>query len=151
MEETLESLEKELSDFDKAEWEMWNNDAQLTIEKLKQLESDTIPLEMAFDMDAYRGLNAKLPGLLKGQENCLNQIKKMRARLKKLRSDIDKGDGRRHKYNEFLSSEENELEILEKKFTLYQSTYDEIKTDFPVTQEKVDAIVAERMLTEEVQ
>jgi len=151
MEEKLESLQTELNEFDIAMWKMWQDGGESTMEKLKQLESDTISLEMALEVESYSTLNAKLPGLLKGQENCVNQVGAIRWRLNKLKKDIDKGSGRRDRYNEFLSSEEYELEILEEKFALYKSTHEEIKTDFSLTQEKVNAIISERMLTEEVQ
>ena len=151
MQEKLSSLEAELNQFDRLLWKTWDDDATSTMEKLKKLESDTIPLQLALDIDTYRQLKAKLPGLKKGQENCLNQVEQIRSRLKKLQVDIEKGSGRRDRYDEFLSTEENELKILEEKLAFYKSTYDEVKTDFPMAQEKVDAIVAERMLAEEVQ
>ncbi|MCR9172150.1 MAG: hypothetical protein NXI10_06645 [bacterium] len=151
METKLDALEKELNDFDEALWKTWTTDAELATKQLKQLEADTIPLEMALQIDNYRKLKEKLPGLQKGQQNCLNQVKAIRKRLKKLKTDIENGNGRRDKYDEFLSTEEQELEILEEKFALYKSTYDELQSDFPAAQEQVNAIIAERNLAEEVQ
>ncbi|XOV69282.1 MAG: hypothetical protein ACFHU9_08860 [Fluviicola sp.] len=151
MEEKLLTLEKKLDAFDVALWEQWNEDAENTTMQLKQLEADTIPLETALDIDRYKNLKSMLPGVRKGQENCSNQVQAIQKRLEKLKNDIEEGNGRRDKYDEFLTMEEKEVALLEQKFALYQSTYKELKTEMPKAQERVNTIISERNLSEEVQ
>ncbi len=151
MEKQLSEWETELNSFDSEQWEEWTNSSIETVSKLKGLESDTVSLEHALAMDEYHQMASKLPGLGKDLNSCLQEIESIKERLKKLRSDIQKGSGQRHKYNKYLKSEEEELKMLKLRFDLFMSAYEEIKTDFPVTQEEVNAIIAERNLAEEVQ
>lgn len=151
MEKQLSEWETALDAFDSEEWEDWTNNATETVGQLKGLESDTISLEYALAMDEYRQLASGMPNVANELITCLEGIKSIRERLKKLRSDIQNGSGQRHKYNKYLKSEEEEMKLLKMRFDQFESAYAKIKTDLPVTQEKVNAIIAERNLTEEVQ
>lgn len=146
MRERLDLLEKELMEFDIDAWNQWKDDAKSSMTALKQLESDTISLETAYEIDAYSRLKDNLPGLLIGQQDLLRQVKEGQSRLNKLRKDIEKGNGRRDKYDAFLKSEEEGMKIMEKRFAFYTEVYESIQTEFPEAQESVNQIIAEQIV-----
>jgi len=151
METQLESWKSELNEFDSEQLETWKSQTAENVLVLKQLESDTIPLDAALKIDTYRNLQMKLMMVQTQKAVCESDISKVEKRLKKLRNDINKGNGRRDKYDEYLDREESEMEVLQTKFTFYRSTYKTVKNELPVAQEKINELISERIETEEVQ
>ena len=147
----LDTWKLELLDFDKEQWKQWMENTETSVTKLKQLEADTVSLETAMEIDTYRKLQKKLPGLAAQQNGCLKDINAIQKRLKKLRSDIEKGNGRRDKYDSYLNNEEQEMEILEAKCAFYQNTYETVKKELPLAQENINELISERIVVEEVQ
>ncbi len=151
MEKKLTEFKSELETFDGVAWQERMDAVNATIEILKQLESDTIPLEDAYQMDTYRIQQKAMPIVLSMHATCSNSTEKMDKRLKQLKSDIKAGRGERHKYNRYLFKEEAQLRKLEKRFTYYVNRLDQVETDLPLAEKEVERILNERNLTEEVQ
>ena len=99
--------------------------------------SDTINMELGRKMDAFKVMRRSLGPLRKSMSLIPTSISEERKKLKELKSDIENGDGKREKYAEFVSFEEekvSQLRILldqyvrkqEVSLKTYNDLYDEL-------------------------
>ena len=144
MKSQLSEWRTSLGEFDKTEWEAHVSKAETTVNVLKKLESVTIPLDDAIYMDEYRSIQLKMLKMAELREQCLEEVKAIEKRLSKLSADINSGNGHRHKYDDFLTQEEEQLKLLESEYTTYESSAEEIEIQFPEAQNNVNRIIAER-------
>ena len=80
-------------------------------------------------------------------KNDIIEIEKMSLRLKKLRKDIEAGNGQRHKYDRYLSEEERSLELIKKDhYSTFEFTIERVENGLPSVQENIDRILDEHSL-----
>lgn len=156
--ERIERMESEiiewnegLESFDDQTWKDRLLEAESTIAQLKQLESDTISLQDALSIDNYRNLQLDMIAVNTLHVQCAEGMKVIELQLTKLKTDIDSGNGQRHKYDDFITEEEAQMKILREYYALYRSTSVKIENELPDNQEQVNRIIAERLTEEEVQ
>lgn len=118
MEKSLDSLDKELKLLKIDSLENMQLAAQMVELRIKNnLKSDSVDIEFGKKMDSYKRMRRAIP---KFQRNLvkLNQgIKEMRGSLTDLKSDIKNSNGKREKYDEYITFEKkklNQLEVLMK-------------------------------------
>ncbi|GAB5417693.1 MAG: hypothetical protein Crog4KO_26790 [Crocinitomicaceae bacterium] len=151
MESEIAEWNSELKAFDAQKWKGRLQEVSANIEQLKQLEADTISLEDALVIDAYRNVQMEMIQVQSLHDQCEQGLKLIEHQIKKLKTDINAGNGRRDKYDQFIAEEEAQLEILREIYTLYKSTVEKIEKEFPEYQNSVNSIIAERLLEEGVQ
>lgn len=144
-------MESTLNSLDTVAWQTQMEEVNAMMDQLKQLESDTISLDEALHIDAFKENRGKMGGILAVHQRCSKEIGASEKRLKKLRSDIETGNGRRHKYNEYLDYEEQQMKLLLADFALYEKTLKTYNESMPEALEKVETIIVERIQQEEVQ
>lgn len=74
--------------------------------------SDTINMELGRKMDAFKVMRRNFSPLGKSLTIIPTSIKESREKLAQLQADIDKGNGKREKYEEFVVFEEAKIEQL---------------------------------------
>jgi hypothetical protein len=74
--------------------------------------ADTIDMELGKKMDAYKIMRRTLSPLGKSFSVIKNGVIDEKETLDKLKSDIEKGNGERNKYNEFVLFENSKVEQL---------------------------------------
>ncbi len=151
MESEIVEWKSQLDAFDAKKWKDRLQEVASNIERLKQLEADTISLEDAVVIDAYRNLQSEMIQVNTLHDQCEEGLNLIEEQLKKLKSDINAGNGRRDKYDRFLAEEEAQLEILREFYALYESTLEKIEKEFPDYQNGINSIIAERLPEEGVQ
>lgn len=145
MEAQLSEWKSTLNAFDEVKWDDRILESEVTINLLKQLESDTIPLDDAVNMDTYQLLQANIILVISQQIDHLEEVDLAEKRLKKLHADIESGSGRRDKYDDFLAIEEKQLMLLESKVTSFESMLKDLESQYPDVQKSVNRIIAERL------
>jgi hypothetical protein len=81
--------------------------------KIKQnLYLDTINLELARQLDAFKVMRRSIKPLMKQYQKIKTGIREEKAVLKLLSQDIEQGRGERQRYNEFIQFERNKVEQL---------------------------------------
>lgn len=109
----------------------------------KYYRSDTINMEFGRKMDAFKVMRRTLKPLRKSITLIPEFIAEEREALKKLKADIENGDGKRAKYAEYITSEEvkvSQLRVLlneyvetkETSLNTYNELYDELN-DFSMS------------------
>lgn len=95
--------------------------------------ADTVNIELGRKMDAFKVMRRSLTPLGKARTIIPQSIKEEREKLKELKSDIENGNGKREKYGEFVSFEEEKVSQLRVLLTEYVDkkeaslkTYDEL-------------------------
>jgi|SaaInl5LU_22_DNA_1037371.scaffolds.fasta_scaffold01224_5 chromosome segregation ATPase len=119
--------------------------------ELKQFETDTIRLEDAQLMNSYQRLQESIPVALKLKTQIDEAISAQNDDLKKLKSDIEKGAGRRGKYAEYVAKEKSKSEELSQQFDRLRVLLQEINDKIEPTTERVIQLIDERNASKEVQ
>ena len=99
----------------------------------KNYNSDTIDMELGRKMDAFKVMRRSFNPMGKAMSSIPVSIKEERETLSQLRKDIENGDGKREKYDDYLGFEETKVaqirtvlkEYVETKITALK-TYDEL-------------------------
>ena len=74
--------------------------------------SDTIDMELGRKMDAFKVMRRNLKPLGKALTTIPASIEEERVKLKELQTDIENGNNKREKYDEYISFEEAKVEQL---------------------------------------
>lgn len=109
----------------------------------KNYVSDTINLELGRKMDAFKVMRRNLKPLGKSLTIVPTSIEEERQKLKELKTDIENGDGKREKYAEYISFEQDKvnqlktlvteyIEIKNSSLTTYNELYKELN-DFSMS------------------
>jgi replicative superfamily II helicase len=81
--------------------------------KIKQnLHLDTINMELAKQLNAYKVMYRSIQPLIKQFQQLKSGIKEEKQTLKLLNQDIKQGRGERHRFDEFIKFEHNKVEQL---------------------------------------
>jgi hypothetical protein len=81
--------------------------------KIKQnLYLDTINMELAKQLDAYKVMRRSIKPILKQYRQLKSGIQEERQVLKQLYQDVEQGRGERHRFDEFIKFEHNKVEQL---------------------------------------
>lgn len=152
--ETLEAsiigIESELQEVVVAD-SAWISRASYLVEELKKFESDTITVEMAKKMNTFKRLHETVPVAIELRHQILEAISSEKADLEKLRSDISKGDGRRGKYKDYVSSEKSKCDVISREYKRYNDMLTGIHENLENTTAEIESMVNERKTREEVQ
>jgi chromosome segregation ATPase len=125
----LDRLEKIQERVEKAKSQLTDNvlkeaGALKTVEdrvmsSIQELEDDTIELEVAYRLDEIKHLYLKLTPTLAQYDELNTFLDEEDKILKKLKVDIENGNGKRHKYDKFISYEEKKVTKLEEAVNNY--------------------------------
>ena len=139
---SLDSLEKQ-----------WDTDEVKQIDSLENLSSSKIDsignlydgqeieLNIASKIDLFKQSNHDLKELKKIHEFYPVVLKEKQKSLKSLRKDIEKGSGRREKYDEYIGFEQKELSTICKQYDDYQSTKKRCLKNYTNSQKAVDQLL----------
>ncbi len=109
----LDQLSKKLEDPRLQEISTFKVNTIQTELKIKQnLYLDTINLELAQQLDAFKVMRRSIKPLMKQFQKINVGIREEKTALKLLSQDIDQGRGERQRYNEFIQFEHNKVQQL---------------------------------------
>ncbi len=118
---------------------------------IKRLEGDTIKLEIAYKFNRFKTMFDDLEPTMKRYNELIESVKTEKAVLAKLKKDINRGDGKRHKYDEYLSFEEKKVTELESAITLYIERKNVITTTYDELHNEISQLLVEHFTSSEVQ
>ena len=121
------------------------------VNRIKGLEDDTIQLEVAYKLDRFKRMYDYLAPALTQHERLSVAFLAEKEVLKKLKGDIDQADGKRHKYDEYLSFEEKKIAELETGIALYVERRELIVKSYDELHNEIKEILVERFTVHEVQ
>lgn len=121
------------------------------VDRIKGLEDDTIQLEMAYKLDRFKRMHDDLAPALAQYERLLTSILAEKIALIKLKGDINQAQGKRHKYDEYLSFEEKKVTDLETGIALYVERKDLIVKTYDELHNEINEMLVERFTEDEVQ
>jgi chromosome segregation ATPase len=121
------------------------------VDRIKGLEDDTIQLEMAYKLDRFKRMHDNFAPVLAQYESLLASVLAEKAVLKKLKGDINQAEGKRHKYDEYLSFEEKKVTELESSITLYVERKELIVKTYDELHNEINEMLVERFTADEVQ
>jgi len=130
--------------------ELLSHSADL-IEGIKGFEDDTIKLEVAYKFNQFKKMYDDLPSTIENYDELIKALNAEKSILIKLKEDINHGDGKRNKYDEYLSFEEKKVKDLESTITLYVEHKNEIMTTYNELNNEIDQLLVERFRPDEVQ
>jgi hypothetical protein len=108
---TLENLTKKLEDPRLLEVSTFKVNTMQTELKIKQnLYLDTINLELAQQLDAFKVMRRSIKPLMQQYHKIKTGIVEEKSALKLLYQDIQQGRGARHRYNEFIEFEHHKVQ-----------------------------------------
>lgn len=134
METSLDSLKK-IHEAEKTDSLFaWSQTCYAVEKRVKEnYTADTIDLDFGKKMDAFKVMRRNLKPVGKSMNALRTGIEEEREALKKLRNDIDNGNGERDKYDEYLTYEEQKVQQLRTLCTEFvdtkkacQKTFDEL-------------------------
>lgn len=120
-------------------------------EPIKRLESDTIPFAFAKKIDHFMRLCELLPIGIAMQDKLNQEIEDLRADLKKLKTDIENGNGQRHKYDSYIRTEESKLNVISERFKRCRSVQDQLNPEIELAITSLDSVLHEPIPSVEVQ
>jgi hypothetical protein len=82
-------------------------------------ESDTLDLDFAKKLDEYKIMRKSFEILNLSNSQMINDIESEKIALKKLKADIDKGNGERNKYPDYIEFEKNKVSKLNDLLLVY--------------------------------
>jgi chromosome segregation ATPase len=148
----LDRLEKIQERVEKAKSQLTDNvlkeaGALKTVEErvmssIQELEDDTIELEVAYRLDEIKHLYLKLTPTLAQYDELNTFLDEEDKVLKKLKVDIENGNGKRHKYDKFISHEAGKVTKLEDAVTNYMENKTAISEFIDVLEDDLDALGA---------
>lgn len=110
---TLDLLGKKLDDPRLQQVSAFKVNTMQTELKIKQnLYLDTINLELAQQLDAFKVMRRSIKPLMKQYQKIKKGLTEEKAVLKLLYQDIEHGRGARQRYNEFIQFEHNKVQQL---------------------------------------
>lgn len=130
--------------------ELLNTSGDL-VNRIKGLEDDTIQLEIAYKFNRFKKMFDDLTPAIERYDKLKESLKTEKAILKQLKKDINHGDGKRHKYDEYLSFEEKKVTELESAITLYIERKNDITTTYNELHNEINELLVERFTSPEVQ
>lgn len=143
-EETL--LENELENRD--ELFIAKENVYLNIE---QLEDDTISLDRALVLDQMKYMFTLLEPVSSQYDALIELIKEEKSILDKLEADIEKANGKRHKYDEYIRYEKEKVAKLERAVTKYVESKTQISNTLEELHNEITELNVEPNDFEEVQ
>jgi predicted nucleic acid-binding Zn-ribbon protein len=101
--------------------------------------SDTINMEFGKKMDAFKVMRRNLKPLGKALTMIPQSIEEERVKLKELQEDIENGNGKREKYDEYIAFEQDKvnqlktlvseyMQVKEQSLKTYNELYDELNS-----------------------
>lgn len=145
MEDEVSEWSDAMNNFDSEAWILSVSDVEATVEAIKQIESDTISVQEALAMETFTNLQLEMLSLHPLLTRCGEGAKEVMKRLKKLKIDIDLGNGQRHKYDTYLTEEEAQVAILREDFKRYMQIKEKVENALPEAQKDVNAILNEHL------
>jgi len=121
------------------------------VERLKGLESDTISVDEAKSINKLQTLKANLESLQNYRLVGETETSSTRKRIEQLRSDIEKGSGRRDKYDDYLKDEEAKAGKLKGYFDRSYEKLEAVKKNWESVSNEVDNILNKHVSSQGVQ
>lgn len=121
------------------------------VEGIKGFEDDTIQMETALTFERFKQMYDDLTPALGYYDELETALKAEKEALLKLKKDIDEGNGKRHKYDEYLSFEEKKVTKLESVITLYAVRWKKLTTTYDELHNEINEILVERFTPDGVQ
>lgn len=123
MSKTVDSIEVVFNEHKLDTLAVISNNAFGVENRIKQnYVSDTINMEFGRKMDRFKIMRKNFPSLGKGMSSIKRGLEQERGDLKKLRDDIENGNGEREKYDEFVTFEQKKVDQLRALLTEYVDT-----------------------------
>lgn len=120
LEKKLMVIDKKLQDEKLSEVATLKNNTMQTELRIKQnLHLDTINMELAKQLDAYKLMRRSIKPLMQQYTKVKQGVSEEKQVLKRLRKDISEGRGERHRYAEYIRFERQkimQLQLLSKDF-----------------------------------
>ena len=122
----IASMQQELSEI-KAQTKADSIDTLAILNDLKQIHlwafaiDDTIDRELMFQLNSIREITKDLEERNALRRYVLNSVDLKERQLKKLKRDISLDYGERERYDEFLNAEQQYIDSLSDRFTIFQS------------------------------
>ena len=124
---------------------------EILIEALKALEDDTISLDDALKIDDFKKMYRKMVPSIMRYKDLLSLVTQEVKVLKKLKKDIKKADGKRHKYDEYIKHERTKTNTLSAAVTAYVEVMTNFDKDYDALYNDLKTFLVERIPSEEVQ
>lgn len=147
----LTDLENELNAFVLDSIEKQSEENTQIILALKEFETDTISVEMAKKMNRFQRLHETIPVAIELREQLRAALIEMRADLAKLKRDISAGNGKRDRYDSFLSKEASKMKLLQAKGANCLKLLNELDEDWEEARSNMLELIAERNAKKGVQ
>ncbi len=113
MNESLDSIQLILAENDFSTISDLASNANATDSRIKMnYQSDTLEFEFAKKLDAYKIMRKSFEILNLSNSQMINDIESEKIALKKLKADIDKGNGERDKYATYIEFENEKVQKL---------------------------------------
>lgn len=151
LEESLEAKKQKLTEISKGIDSALIRQGDSLVIMLKSFEEDTVSVETAKKLNTFKRIHETIPVALELKTQILEATKDYEEDLKKLRSDISEGRGRRGKYEHYINREEKKFDVLSKEFERCIVMMDTISRHIPEILDEMNALVNERISLKEVQ
>lgn len=120
------------------------------VEGIKGFEDDTIQLAIALKFERFKKMFDELTSFSEKYKELTGDVKVEKEVLNRLKKDITQGNGKRHKYDEYLSFEEKKVTELESASIIYAERWKEINTVYDELHNEIDQILVERFKPDKV-
>lgn len=139
---SLDSLEKQWDFNEVNQIDSLENLSSSKIDSIGNLyDGQKIELTIASKIDLFKQSNHDLKELKKIHEFYPVVLKEKQKSLKSLKKDIEKGSGRREKYDEYIDFEQKELSTICKQYDDYHSTRKRCLKNYMNSQKAVNQLL----------
>ena len=121
------------------------------VDGIKGLENRTIKLEIALTFDRFKLMFDELPLVIANYDELLETAEVEKKVLTKLKKDINAGNGKRHKYDDYLAFEQEKVAKLKEAIALYVERKTAVTTTYNELHNRINELLVERFISPEVQ
>ena len=118
---------------------------------IQQLEDDTISLDRALMLDKMKHMFTLLEPTCEQFDELSELMREEKSVLDKLRIDIEKASGKRHKYDEYIKHEQEKVAELEKAIEKYVVSKEQISNTLEELHNEIEELNVEPNDFDEVQ
>lgn len=138
MQATMVDVEQQIDSIDMHQLESFHSRSKVLHDSIKQRITDTIDLETALLLDRFKQLRFALQPISNEKERMKKNVQLELEALKRLRSDIAAGNGKRQHYPDYIESEMKNTELIRKQVVDLRERVKKIEHDFPRLAEEIE-------------
>ena len=121
------------------------------VEGIRGLENKRIKLDIALTFDRFKLMFDELHLVLTNYDGLLESIQLEKKVLTKLKKDINAGNGKRHKYDDYLAFEQKKVAKLQKAIAIYIERKTEVTNTYNELHNRINELLVEPFISPEVQ